>query len=102
MTDVPLFRYRNFVRGRSKLHRIQAIESEQDMIARVANSVRVQSVAIGASVLILDDTIRSGGTVIEVSRALREAGAHEVYALSVAKVAKFTLGGVDLTKERWE
>jgi predicted amidophosphoribosyltransferase len=53
-------------------------------------------------VLILDDTIGSGGTIKEIARALKTAAAVEVYGLSVAKDAKFTKGGIDLAKERWE
>ena len=77
-------------------------EGEQEVTARVANSVIVREVPVGIRVLILDDTIRSGGTIRELGRALREAGAGEVYALSVTKDARFTLGGVNLAKERWE
>ena len=77
-------------------------ETEADLIERVARSITVRGVAPGDRVLILDDTIRSGGTLVEIARALREAGAREVYGLSVAKDAKFTNGRVDLSKERWE
>ena len=77
-------------------------ETETDLIERVAHSITVQGAAPGDRVLILDDTIRSGGTLVEIARSLREAGAREVYGLSVAKDAKFTNGGVDLSKERWE
>ncbi len=77
-------------------------ETEEDLIGRVANTTRVDGVNPGSHVLILDDTIRSGGTLIEIARALREAGAREVYGLSAAKDAKFTNGGVELNKESWE
>jgi len=76
-------------------------ETEEDVAARVANSVEVKSVGSGAKVLIVDDTIRSGGTMKEMARALLMAGADEVFGLSVAKDAKFTFGGVDLSKEQW-
>jgi hypothetical protein len=77
-------------------------ESEADLIARVTNTIGVSGVNPGARVLVLDDTIRSGGTLIDIARALREVGASEVYAISAAKDAKFTNGGVDLSKELWE
>jgi hypothetical protein len=77
-------------------------ETEEDLIARVANSVNVEGVTPRSRVLILDDTIRSGGTLKEIARALRESGASEVYGLAVAKDARLTQGGVDLAKERWE
>ena len=77
-------------------------ETETDLIERVAHSIAVPGVIPGDRVLVLDDTIGSGGTLIEIARALREAGAREVYGLAVAKDAKFTYGGIDLDKERWE
>ena len=77
-------------------------ESEEDLISRVANTFGVSGVKPGSRVLILDDTIRSGGTLIEIARVLREGGAKEVYGISAAKDAKFTQGGVDLNKESWE
>ena len=77
-------------------------ETETDLRARVAHSITVRGVAPGDRVLVLDDTIRSGGTLLEIARALREAGAREVYGLAVAKDAKFTNGGIDLDKEWWE
>ena len=52
-------------------------------------------------VLMLDDTIGSGGTLTELARALRQAGAESVYGLSAAKDAKFTLGGIDLDRDSW-
>ena len=78
-------------------------ESESDLIARVSNTIGVSGVKQGARVLVLDDTIRSGGTLIEIARALREVGAWEVFAISAAKDAKFTQGGSGfLDKERWQ
>lgn len=77
-------------------------ETETDLRARVAHSITVRGVAPGDRVLVLDDTIGSGGTLIEIARVLREAGAAEVYGLAVTKDAKFTYGGIDLDKERWE
>lgn len=52
-------------------------ETEAELIERVVHSITVQGVVPGDRVLILDDTIRSGGTLIEIARALREAGARE-------------------------
>ena len=78
-------------------------ESEGDLIARMINTVDVDGVKCGSRVLIVDDTIRSGGTLIEIARALREAGASEIYGIAAAKDAKLTQGGYGfLDKERWE
>ena len=81
---------------------LDGTETEDDLISRVANSVSVTQAIPGSRVLILDDTIRSGGTLKEIARALRVTGAIEVYGISAAKDAKFTQGGVDLNKEMWE
>lgn len=77
-------------------------KTEEASVARVANSMRVENIRRGANVLIVDDTIRSGGTMKEMARALHVAGASKVFGLSVAKDAKFTLGGVDLSRELWQ
>ena len=49
----------------------------------------------------VDDTIRSGGTLKELARALRKSGATNVYGVSAAKDAKFTYGGISLAREAW-
>lgn len=77
-------------------------ESEEGVAARVARSMKVEHVRPGTNVLVLDDTIRSGGTMKEMARALREAGAGNAFGLGVAKDAKFTLGGMYLSKEKWQ
>ena len=76
-------------------------ELEEDLLNRIAGSISVTGVEQGSRVLVVDDIIGSGGTIKEIGRALRESGASEVYALSVAKDAKFTRG-VGLAKELWE
>ena len=82
---------------------LDGAETEEDLKGRVANTIVASGVRPGSRVLILDDTIRSGGTLIEIARVLREAGATEVYAISAAKDAKFTQGGMGfLDKELWE
>ena len=78
---------------------LQGLE-EQEAAARVVNTMSAPA-PIKGDVLIIDDTVRSGGTLKEVGRALKHAGAQRVYGLCVAKDAKFTNGGVDLSKERW-
>ena len=78
---------------------LQGLE-EQEAAARVANTMSALA-PIKGDVLIIDDTVRSGGTLKEVGRALRHAGAKRVYGLCVAKDAKFTNGWIDLSKERW-
>ena len=75
--------------------------SEEDLVSRIAGSVGVTGVAGGERVLILDDTIRSGGTFREMGRALREAGAGSVCGLAVAKDARFTQGGADFLAREW-
>ncbi len=76
--------------------------SEEDLVGRLANSVTIREAVADARVLILDDTIGSGGTLKEMARALRDGGARQIYGLTVAKDAKFTLGGVDLKEELWK
>ena len=76
-------------------------ESEDDAVARVADSMVVNVSLDGRAVLILDDTIGSGGTMIELARAARAAGAYAVFGLGVAKDATFARGGVNLSQEQW-
>ena len=76
-------------------------DTEDAVAARVANAMRVDTPVSGA-VLIVDDTIGSGGTVKEAARALRQAGARSVYGLCAAKNAKFRTGGLSLSKEHWQ
>ena len=71
------------------------------MTSRIANSVGISETIYGEAVLILDDTIRSGGTLREIGRALRAAGAASVYGLSVAKDAQFTQGGFGFLDREW-
>lgn len=75
--------------------------TEDDATSRIVDSAQVDQVLQGARVLILDDTIRSGGTIKELARALRRAGAGSIYALAAAKDARFTNGGVQLDKVSW-
>ena len=77
-------------------------ETEDETAARVADSVHMEAIIPSARALIIDDTIRSGGTMKEIARALHQAGAKSVFGLSVAKDAKFTPGSIDLSKERWQ
>lgn len=76
-------------------------DTERDAALRVLDSVRVDQVKPGTRILILDDTIRSGGTIKELARALRAVGAGSIYGLAVAKDAKFTNGGMGLDKAKW-
>ena len=77
------------------------IENEHDAVARIQCSMVVEQLPPSSRVLMLDDTIGSGGTLAELARALRQAGAESVYGLSAAKDAKFTLGGIDLDRDSW-
>lgn len=79
---------------------LDGLEDEQSVADRVRNSVQVDD-ALRGNALVIDDTIRSGGTVRELGRALKAAGADKVYALCIAKDAKFTSGGLNLSRERW-
>lgn len=76
--------------------------SEYDAVERVKNSMAVANVPLGTNVLMLDDTLRSGGSLMELALVLRRAGASRVCALTVAKDAKFTSGGISLYKDDWE
>lgn len=76
-------------------------ESEDEAVDRLAETMESGYIVSGASVLIIDDTIRNGATLKEVARALRRAGASRVYALAATKDARSTRGGVGLSKERW-
>ena len=77
-------------------------ESESEVVARIKDSISVLNIEAGSKVLILDDTIRSGGTLIELARALRIAGAARIYGLAAAKDGKFTFGGIDLFRGAWQ
>ena len=81
---------------------IDNIDDEGEVVARIEGSMVASPLPQGSRVLMLDDTIRSGGTLIELSRALRQAGAERVYGLSAAKDAKFTLGGINLDRDSWQ
>ncbi len=80
---------------------MEGLEDEEEIAVRVANTMRAVD-PLGGDVLIIEDTLRSGGTLKETGRALKRAGARRVYGLCVAKDAKFTKGGVGLQKERWQ
>ena len=74
---------------------------ESDLVGRVANSMVVESNWDNADVLVVDDTLRSGGTLLEVARAIKSSGARRVYGLCAAKDAKGTKGGVVLEEDAW-
>ena len=80
---------------------LQGNEQELELIERMKNTITISGVSPNSRVLIVDDTIRSGGTLIEIARELRTKGASEVYGVTVAKDARMTYGGVDLNKEAW-
>ena len=80
---------------------LEGLEDESDVAVRVANTMRVSD-RIEGDVLIIEDTLRSGGTLKEMGRALKQVGAQRVYGLCVAKDAKFTNGWMDLSRERWQ
>ncbi len=76
-------------------------ESEVELINRVRGSMVVETALGGEGVVIIDDVLGSGGTIREIGRALREAGANWVGATCVAKRARDLRGGVDLRAELW-
>lgn len=49
--------------------------------------------------LTVDDRIESGGALLEMARAFKDAGASKVDALPVAKDAEHAFGGMDLSAE---
>ena len=79
---------------------LQGLGDEQEVAEGVAGSMSVNGPVEG-DVLIIDDVLGSGGTLRELARAFKNAGAQRVYGLCVAKDAKFTRGGIGLSKERW-
>ena len=79
----------------------EEVDNEHDAVARIRDSATVEQLPPSSRVLMLDDTIGSGGTLTELARALRQAGAESVYGLSAAKDAKFTFGGIDLDRDSW-
>ena len=74
---------------------------ELGLVKQLAHSMVVESRLNNADVLIVDDTLRSGGTMIELGWALKESGARRVYGVCIAKDAKGTRGGIDLHKDSW-
>ena len=80
------------VRDTGQQKNVDEQADEEDARVRVLNSIQVDSELISGRVLVIDDTMRSGGTTLEMARALRSAGADEVLGLSICKDAKFTRG----------
>ncbi len=76
-------------------------EDESELVDRMKNTISINGLKANARVLLVDDTIRSGGTLLEMARDARAKGAVEVYGISAAKDARMTFGGVVLDKEAW-
>jgi adenine/guanine phosphoribosyltransferase-like PRPP-binding protein len=100
MLDIPLV---ELIKSRPTTPRktLDDGETEQESVAYIAGSMRVDDDLSGTVVLVLDDTIGDGGTLREVGRALREAGSACVYGLVATKNARGMRGGIDQSKERW-
>lgn len=75
---------------------------ETKLKEQVANSMLVESHVSEMNVLIVDDTLRYGGTLLEMGRALKKSGARRVYGLCVAKDARGTKGGISLNEDAWK
>lgn len=75
--------------------------SQREMRDNVADSMRFGDEVHGERVLIVDDVLGSGQTLREMGRALRQAGAHEVMAVCMAKDAKFTYSQLSWDKNQW-
>jgi predicted amidophosphoribosyltransferase len=69
----------------SGVRRDQAGLSREDRWSNVSDTVRASTVARGRRVVILDDVITTGATVLECARALREAGATVLGAVALAR-----------------
>jgi ComF family protein len=54
----------------------------EERLENLRGAFRARQSIEGKSVLLIDDVITSGGTIIECARALREAGASEVNAIA--------------------
>lgn len=84
----------------------QPTGAQKNREGSVADNMSVAG-PIEGDVLVIDDTLRSGSTLKEVGRALRQVGAQRVYGLCVAKtmegIARNPDGtyGIVLSKERW-
>ena len=75
--------------------------TQREMRDRVASSMSFGVEVSGQRVLIVDDVLGSGETLREMGRALREAGAHSVMAVCVAKDATFTSSLLRWDKDQW-
>ena len=101
MLDIPLVQ---LIKSRPTTPRktLDDGETEQESVASISQSMRVDDDLSGIGVLVLDDTIGDGGTLREVGRALGEGGgAANVYGLVATKNARGMRGGIDQSKERW-
>ena len=72
-------------------------QTEDEVAGRVSNSMESDPLSLNSCVLVLDDTIGSGGTFNELSRVVRGVGAVKVFGLAAAKDAKFAKGGIDFS-----
>lgn len=75
---------------------------EDEAIEYMRNTMVVDSSLHGKTVVVVDDVLGSSATLREVGRALREAGASNVYGVCVTKKARHTNGGLELRVERWQ
>ena len=66
-----------------------------------AESVVVDESLEGMTIVAIDDLYESGGTLNEVARACRDAGARAVLGLAMTKTAKYTQG-MDIAEWPWE
>ena len=79
----------------------EALDSEATALNQQRNSIVVKSQLRGSSWILLDDLYESGGTLVELARACREAAASEVLGLTVTKTAKYTKYTRGMDTEKW-
>ena len=75
--------------------------TEADMMGRIKGTMLIGESLHDQRVLLVDDVLGSGGTMTELGRAAKAAGASWAAGLCGAKLARDMRGGVDLLAELW-
>ena len=85
---------------------VQPSGAQKNREGKVRGNIETDG-SVSGDVLAIDDALESGGTMRELGRALRDAGARRVYGLCVAKTMEGIeyksdgSYGIDLSAERW-